>query len=112
EYLSWNYFPRTDKENTNKENTNNDITDKDITDKDITDEDCIHESNYAISKSKYVLVSHKHNPNVKSPVPVIRCVLGLANVITWDEIVNKIGVKKSKIYVEKAKGKRKMSYGS
>nr|GEY10661.1 probable trehalose-phosphate phosphatase F [Tanacetum cinerariifolium] len=40
EYLSWNYFPRTDKEN----------TDNDITDKDITDEDCIHESNYAMSK--------------------------------------------------------------
>ncbi|GKE56549.1 hypothetical protein Tco_1495734, partial [Tanacetum coccineum] len=39
-YLSWNYFPSTDKENTNK----------DITDQDITDEDCIHESNYAMSK--------------------------------------------------------------
>ncbi|GKA76391.1 hypothetical protein Tco_0782852 [Tanacetum coccineum] len=35
EYLSWNYFPSTD---------------KDITEKDITDEDCIHESNYAMSK--------------------------------------------------------------
>ncbi|GKC24127.1 hypothetical protein Tco_1026277 [Tanacetum coccineum] len=59
-YLSWNYFPSTDKEN----------TDKDITNKDITNEDCIHESNYAMSK---------------------------ANVTTWDEIVNKIGVRKSKI---------------
>ncbi|GJU07792.1 hypothetical protein Tco_1124222 [Tanacetum coccineum] len=37
EYLSWNYFPSTD---------------KDITDKDITDEDCIHESNYAMSKGQ------------------------------------------------------------
>ncbi|GJT55536.1 hypothetical protein Tco_0990590 [Tanacetum coccineum] len=37
EYLSWNYFPSTDKENT---------------DKDTTDEDCIHESNYAMSKDK------------------------------------------------------------
>nr|GEV04182.1 reverse transcriptase domain-containing protein [Tanacetum cinerariifolium] len=41
EYLSWNYFPSTDKEN----------TDKDITDKDTTDEDCIHEFNYAMSKA-------------------------------------------------------------
>ncbi|GJW74334.1 hypothetical protein Tco_0133704 [Tanacetum coccineum] len=40
EYLSWNYFPRTNKKN----------TDKDITDKDIIDEDCIHESNYTMSK--------------------------------------------------------------
>ncbi|GJY26789.1 hypothetical protein Tco_0401515 [Tanacetum coccineum] len=52
EYLSWNYFPGTD---------------NDITDKDITDEDCIHESNYAMSKDKYVPVSQKHNPKVKSP---------------------------------------------
>ncbi|GKB72755.1 ulp1 protease family, C-terminal catalytic domain-containing protein [Tanacetum coccineum] len=42
EYLSWNYFPSTDKKNTNK----------DMTDKDITDEDCIHESNYVMSKEK------------------------------------------------------------
>ncbi|GJZ33581.1 hypothetical protein Tco_0579017 [Tanacetum coccineum] len=68
EYLSWNYFPSTDKEN----------TDKDIRDKDTTDEDCIHES----------------------------------NVTTWEEIVNKMRVRKSKIYAEKAKGKRKVSYGS
>ncbi|GKD16323.1 hypothetical protein Tco_1205481 [Tanacetum coccineum] len=89
EYLSWNYFPSTDK--------------------DITDEDCIHESNYAMSKGKYVPVSHKHNPKVKSPVPVTGCVLGLANVTTWDEIVNKLGVMKSEICAYKAKGKRKVS---
>ncbi|GKC44220.1 hypothetical protein Tco_1061942 [Tanacetum coccineum] len=65
EYLSWIYFPSTNKEN----------TDKDITDKDTTDEDCIHECNYAMSK----------------------------------EIVNKMGVRKSKMCVEKAKGKRKLS---
>ncbi|GKE11942.1 hypothetical protein Tco_1415493 [Tanacetum coccineum] len=40
EYLSWNHFPSTDKEN----------IDTDITDKDTSDEDCIHECNYAISK--------------------------------------------------------------
>nr|GEV82544.1 hypothetical protein [Tanacetum cinerariifolium] len=41
EYLSWNYFPSTDKE----------MTHKNIIDKDIRDEDCIHESNYAMSKA-------------------------------------------------------------
>ncbi|GJX40971.1 hypothetical protein Tco_0255961 [Tanacetum coccineum] len=103
EYLSWNYFPIIDKENT---------------DKDITDEDCIHESNQGRRDitgrggRKYVPVSQKHTPKVKSPVPVTGCVLGLTNVTTWDEIVNKMGVMKSEIYVEKAKGKRKLSYGS
>ncbi|GKC38698.1 hypothetical protein Tco_1051082, partial [Tanacetum coccineum] len=53
--------------------------------KDITDKDCIHESNYAMSK---------------------------ANVTTWDENVSKIEVRKSKICTDKAKGKRKVSYGS
>nr|GFC63168.1 hypothetical protein [Tanacetum cinerariifolium] len=101
EYLSWNYFPSTDKEN----------TDKDIKDKDTTDEDCIYECNYAMSKAKYVPVSHKHKPKFKSPVPVTQTVLGLENVTTWDEIVNKIGVTKSKMCVEKSKGKRKVSYG-
>ncbi|GKE83564.1 hypothetical protein Tco_1557306 [Tanacetum coccineum] len=48
EYLSWNYFPSTYKEN----------TDKDIRDKDTTDQDCIHECNYVMSKAKYVPVSH------------------------------------------------------
>nr|GEX96837.1 hypothetical protein [Tanacetum cinerariifolium] len=43
EYLSWNYFSSTYKENTYKN----------ITDKDITDEDCIHESNYAMSKTTF-----------------------------------------------------------
>ncbi|GJU72647.1 hypothetical protein Tco_1264052 [Tanacetum coccineum] len=78
EYLSWNYFPSTDKEN----------TDKDIIDKDTTDEDCIHECNYAMSKGKYVPVSHKPNPKVKSLEAVRGCVLGLANVTIWEEIVN------------------------
>ncbi|GJX60218.1 hypothetical protein Tco_0291608 [Tanacetum coccineum] len=42
EYLSWNYFPSTDNENTNK----------DITDKDTTDEDCINEYNYIRKRGK------------------------------------------------------------
>nr|GEW87618.1 reverse transcriptase domain-containing protein [Tanacetum cinerariifolium] len=97
EYLSWNYFLSTNKKNT---------------DKDTTDEDCIHKCNYAMSKGKYVPVSHKHNPKVKSHVPVTGSMLGLANVTTREEIMNKMGVRKTKICADKAKGKRKVSYGS
>nr|GEX73091.1 hypothetical protein [Tanacetum cinerariifolium] len=57
-------------------------TDKDITDKDSTDEDTIHESYSPMSKGKYVPVSQKHNLKVKIPIPIIECVLGLANVTT------------------------------
>ncbi|GJV59692.1 hypothetical protein Tco_1465792 [Tanacetum coccineum] len=49
EYLSWNYFLSTDKENTNK----------DIKDKDIIDEDCIHDSNYAMSKGNLKFVQKR-----------------------------------------------------
>ncbi|GKD61624.1 hypothetical protein Tco_1299133, partial [Tanacetum coccineum] len=90
----------------------NDSTDKDITNNDITDEDCIYEPNSAMSKGKYVPVSQKHNPKVKSLVPVTGRVLELANITTWDEIVNKMGMRKSKICANKAKEKRKVSYGS
>ncbi|GJY59992.1 reverse transcriptase domain-containing protein [Tanacetum coccineum] len=71
EYLSWNYFPSTDMETTNKRNT---------------DKDCIVDSNSAMSKCKYAPVCKKHKPNMYSHVPVIRYVLGLPNVTTWDEI--------------------------
>ncbi|GJT15862.1 hypothetical protein Tco_0874568 [Tanacetum coccineum] len=90
---SGNYFPSID---------------KDITDNDITDEDCIYEPNSAMSKDKYVPVSQKHNPKVKSLVPVTGRVLELANITTWDEIVNKMGMRKSEICANKAKGKRKV----
>ncbi|GKE08250.1 hypothetical protein Tco_1411801, partial [Tanacetum coccineum] len=97
EYLSNTYFPSTDKDNT---------------DKDSTDEDTIHESYSLMSKGKYVPVSQKNNPKVKSLIPIIGCVLGLANVTTWDEILKKIGVRKPHICVDKEKGKRNVSYGS
>ncbi|GJS31707.1 hypothetical protein Tco_0492327 [Tanacetum coccineum] len=77
------------------------------TDKGNTDKDCIDDFNYAMSKGKYVPVCKKYNPNMYSPVPVTGCVLGLASVSTWDEIENKIGARKSKTCVDKAKGKRK-----
>ncbi|GJT52389.1 hypothetical protein Tco_0978546 [Tanacetum coccineum] len=41
----------------------------------------------------------------------VSCVLGLANVETWDSIVKKFGVKKPKSCA-KAKGKRKLSGGA
>ncbi|GJR73197.1 hypothetical protein Tco_0085562 [Tanacetum coccineum] len=79
------------------------------TDKDSTDVDTIHESYSPMSKGKYVPVSQKHNPKVKSHIPIIGCVLGLANVTTWDEILKKMGVRKPEIYADKAKGKRKVA---
>ncbi|GJT47200.1 hypothetical protein Tco_0955915 [Tanacetum coccineum] len=102
EYLSWNYFPSTDNESTNMETI----------DKRNTDKDCIVDSNSVMSKGKYVLVCKKHKPNMYSLVPVTGCVLGLANVTTWDEIENKMGARKSKTYAYKVKGKRKVSRGS
>ncbi|GKB04830.1 hypothetical protein Tco_0833025, partial [Tanacetum coccineum] len=59
---------------------------KDTTDKNITDEDTIHES---------------YSPKSKG------CVLGLANVYTWDDILMKFGVRKPESCADKAKGKRK-----
>ncbi|GKC70533.1 hypothetical protein Tco_1116416, partial [Tanacetum coccineum] len=97
EYLSWNYFPRTD----------NESIDIETTDKRNTDKDCIVDSNSAMSKGKYIPVCKKHKPNMYSLVPVTGSVLGLANVTTWDEIEKKMGARKSKTCADKAKGKRK-----
>ncbi|GKF70468.1 hypothetical protein Tco_0203525, partial [Tanacetum coccineum] len=58
-----------------------------------TGQDPIHECHSLMSKAKYVTVSQKHNPNVKSPTPIKGCVLGLANVETWDNTVNKFGMR-------------------
>ncbi|GKC32387.1 hypothetical protein Tco_1039681, partial [Tanacetum coccineum] len=92
EYLEDTYFPSIDKDN--------------------TDEDTIHESYSLMFKGKYVPVSQKHNLKVKCPIPITGCVLGLANVTAWDDILKKIGVRKPGIYADKAKEKRKVSYGS
>ncbi|GKC47770.1 hypothetical protein Tco_1065492 [Tanacetum coccineum] len=97
EYLSDTYFPSTYKDNTDKDNT---------------DEDTIYESYSSMSKGKYGPVSQQNNPKVKSPIPVTGCVLGLANVTTWNEILKKIRVRKHHICTEKAKEKRKVPYGS
>ncbi|GJR58992.1 zf-CCHC domain-containing protein [Tanacetum coccineum] len=96
-----------------KEETYFPSTDKDTTDKDNTDEDTIHESYFPKSKGKYVRVSKKHNPKVifKSPILITGCVLGLANVHTWNDILKKFGVRKPKSCADKAKEKRKDSSG-
>ncbi|GKB97515.1 hypothetical protein Tco_0983652, partial [Tanacetum coccineum] len=73
DYLSDFYFPSTDKEDTIVH----------------TGQDPIHECHSQKSKAKYVPVSHKHNPNVKSPNAIIGCVLGLPNINTWDDILYK-----------------------
>nr|GEV59195.1 putative reverse transcriptase domain-containing protein [Tanacetum cinerariifolium] len=79
EYLSDTYFPSTD---------------KDTTDKDNIDEDTIQECYSTKSKGKYVQVSMKHNPKVKTPIPIKGYVRGLANVDTWKDILKKFGVRK------------------
>nr|GEY54415.1 hypothetical protein [Tanacetum cinerariifolium] len=94
EYLKETFFPSTDKDSTN--------------------EDTIHESYSLKSKGKYVPVSKKHNLKVifKSPTPITGCLLGLANVHTWDDILKIFRVKKPESCANKEKGKRKVSYRS
>ncbi|GJX69313.1 hypothetical protein Tco_0305040 [Tanacetum coccineum] len=77
DYLSDLYFPSTDKEDTIVH----------------TGQDPIHECHSPMSKAKYVPVSQKHNPNVKSPTPIKGCVLGLPNVDTWDDILKNFGMR-------------------
>ncbi|GKF15797.1 hypothetical protein Tco_0057259, partial [Tanacetum coccineum] len=98
EYLEKIFFLSTDKDSTDEDTTNNDST----------DEDTINESYSPKSKGKYVPVSQKHNPKVifKSPILIKGCVLGLANVHTWDDILMKFGVRKPESCVDNAKGKR------
>ncbi|GJR72555.1 hypothetical protein Tco_0084920 [Tanacetum coccineum] len=93
--------------------TDEDATFKDTTDKDTTDDD-IEESFFPKSKGKNTQRTKYPTPTVifKSPIPIMRCVLGLANFKTWDNIVKKFGVRKPGICANKAKGKRKVCSGS
>ncbi|GJZ49321.1 reverse transcriptase domain-containing protein [Tanacetum coccineum] len=43
----------------------------------------------------------------KSPIPIKRCVLGLANVETWDNTVKKFGMRTPRICADKSKGEKK-----
>ncbi|GJZ49391.1 hypothetical protein Tco_0603581 [Tanacetum coccineum] len=58
----------------------------------------------------YLPVAKKPIPKVifKSPIPIKGCVLGLANVETWDNIVKKFGMRTPGICSDKSKGKRKV----
>ncbi|GKE43810.1 hypothetical protein Tco_1471094 [Tanacetum coccineum] len=78
DYLFYFYFPSTNKEDTIVH----------------TGQEPIHECHSLISKAKYVRVLHKHNLNFKSPTPIKRCMLGLPNVDTWDDILKNFGMKK------------------
>ncbi|GKA60087.1 hypothetical protein Tco_0759400 [Tanacetum coccineum] len=57
----------------------------------------------------YLPVAKKPIPKVifKSPIPNKRCVLGLANVETWDNIVKKYRMRTHERCADKSKGKRK-----
>ncbi|GKC26911.1 hypothetical protein Tco_1034205 [Tanacetum coccineum] len=59
----------------------------------------------------YLPVAKKPIPKVifKSLIPNKRCVLGLANVETWDNIVKKYQMRTHERCADKSKGKRKVS---
>ncbi|GJW37265.1 hypothetical protein Tco_0060185 [Tanacetum coccineum] len=100
EYLEDTFFDSTDK----------DTTENDSTEKNITDEDTMDECYSLKSKGKYVPVSKKLSQKVsfKSPIPIKGCVLRLANIQTWDDIVKKIGIRKPNNCADKGKGKMKV----
>ncbi|GKE76875.1 hypothetical protein Tco_1542995 [Tanacetum coccineum] len=58
-----------------------------------------------------LLVAEKPIPKAifKSPILIKRCVLGLANVETWDNIVKKYEMRTPGRCVDKSKGKRKLA---
>ncbi|GJV89822.1 hypothetical protein Tco_1533760 [Tanacetum coccineum] len=58
----------------------------------------------------YLPVAKKPIPEVifKSPIPIKGCVLGLANVETWDNIVKKFRMRTPERCADKSKGKRKV----
>ncbi|GJS39832.1 hypothetical protein Tco_0564875 [Tanacetum coccineum] len=58
----------------------------------------------------YLPVAKKPIPEVifKSPIPIKGCVLGLANVETWDNIVKKFLMRTPKRCADTSKGKRKV----
>nr|GEV13384.1 hypothetical protein [Tanacetum cinerariifolium] len=91
-----NILPRVDRRDLGNE-SRNDYYGTDCGDKEDTivhtGQDRIHECHSPKSKAKYVPVLQKHNPNVKSPIAITGCVLGLPNVDTWDDILKKFGMR-------------------
>nr|GEV50527.1 hypothetical protein [Tanacetum cinerariifolium] len=83
-------------------------TDNDTIDNASNDENTIQESQSLNSKGTYVPVCQKHNPKVKSPIPITGCVLGLENVHTWDDILKKFDFRKVKSGAAKGNEKKKV----
>ncbi|GJZ33496.1 hypothetical protein Tco_0578932, partial [Tanacetum coccineum] len=61
------------------------------------------------SEGPSITIAKKLIPEVifKSPIPIKGCVLGLANVETWDNIVKKFRMRTPERCADKSKGKRK-----
>ncbi|GJS40418.1 hypothetical protein Tco_0565461 [Tanacetum coccineum] len=99
----------TNKDNADKDTTDKDTADKGTTDKDTTNEDTYDESYFPKFKGKNVQRAKKPTPTVifKSPILIKGCVLGLANVQTWDNI-EKFRIRKPGNCEDKGKGKRKV----
>ncbi|GJW27089.1 hypothetical protein Tco_0040900 [Tanacetum coccineum] len=77
-------------------------TDEETSDNETTDNET--------SIEKYVPVgkSTSQKSIFKSPQPITRVVLGLANLKTWDDVVQKIGKRKPGNCADKGKGKTKL----
>ncbi|GKE74117.1 hypothetical protein Tco_1536158, partial [Tanacetum coccineum] len=62
------------------------------------------------SKGPSITIVEKPIPKVifKSHILIKRCMLGLANVETWDNIVKKYGMRTPGRCADKSKGKRKI----
>nr|GEV98406.1 hypothetical protein [Tanacetum cinerariifolium] len=110
ELLKW-YDDATDEDATTENTAYEDTTDEDTTYEDTMDEDTTDESFFSKSKGKTVERTNNPTPTVilKIPIRIKGCVLGLANVQTWDNIVKFFGVRKPEgSCANKEKRKRKV----
>ncbi|GJU53463.1 hypothetical protein Tco_1227177 [Tanacetum coccineum] len=114
-YLEDTYFDGTDNDTTDNSmmdtflgSTNEDTTDNETTDKKITigttGKNLIF---YEDTLEKYVLVGKSDSQKAifKSLIPITGVVLGLANIQTWDDIVQKIKKRNTGNCADKGKGK-------
>ncbi|GJW72336.1 hypothetical protein Tco_0129253 [Tanacetum coccineum] len=114
-YLEDTYFDGTDNDTTDNSmmdtflgSTNEDTTDNETTDKKITigttGKNLLF---YEDTLEKYVLVGKSDSQKAifKSPIPITGVVLGLANIQTWDDIVQKIKKRNTGNCADKGKGK-------
>ncbi|GKA32387.1 hypothetical protein Tco_0718754 [Tanacetum coccineum] len=112
ELLDWYRYDTVEEylEDTFFDSTYKDTTNKDTTDKDSIDKDIIDESYSPKSKGKNVPVAKKPNLKVifKSPIPIKGCVLGLANIQTWDSFAKSFGIKNHGNCANTVKGKKQV----